>query len=175
MSVRYNTLNLFCGGQTVKVLKIYQHKEYYPEKEYLNDIALLKTFRMSLKHTNAKEIKLPSKDYNPSVGTMLNMTGFGLSEQNPYYYNDRLKIANISVRRRGECRGFYAYITKKQFCAGGNKINSGYGDAGGPASKDQTLIGIILTENDKTENLPDLFTNVGSYVTWIKKYIKWNI
>ena len=160
---------MFRGGLTVQVLKIYRHETYRPN--YINDIALLKTRLMLTSLVNARPIKLPKKYYEPPIGTMLNMTGFGLSEQNPYYYNERLKIANISVLQRNSCQTFYLFMTNGQFCAGGNRINSGYGDAGGPVAKERTLVGITLTQSDTTEQRPDLFTNVGHYVTWINKFI----
>ena len=172
MQVEYDTLTLG-HGQKVDVLETYTYNDY-DGNTHQNDIILLKTSSMTLGSMNAQAINLPMQSYSPFPNIMLNISGFGLCEMldSDQESNVNLNIAQVSILSEGDCRVYYPYMDEqKHFCAGGNNVTSGNGDEGGPGAENRQLDGIILTYSDKPENRPDLFTNVGYHVSWIKRHI----
>ena len=99
--------------------------------------------------------------------------------------SDRLLIAHLKIMPRSQCRETFSKITKKNICAirKGRELHGVcHGDSGGGLIKkdhagNHIVIGVAsyVHKNygrypcDLTE--PQVFTNVMSYVPWIKKHL----
>ena len=173
--VRYNTLELRSGGQTVNVLQNFFH-EKYDEDSNRNDIQLLNTEAMTLNQLNAKAIQLPEKDKEP-LGSVF-VSGWGRMKPNVPIYAEHLQVATIPIFDRNDCyRIYHGMITIGMFCAGYTEggIDACVGDSGGPARGDDlTLTGIVSWGIGYARpNLPGVYTKVSNYIDWINEKIQY--
>lgn len=161
------------GGFTLFVTKVIKHENYseYP-RDY--DIALVRTLGIIFPgRKNSNPIKLPEKDETKTNGTQITISGWGTYTNGSEEYSQNLKLGKLTISDQTKCKQIYSNeITDRMFCAKDDKskVYSGKGDDGGPASKDKTLIGILITQYHKC-NEYDIFTNVYQFVSWIKKHI----
>ncbi|XP_044739155.1 serine protease 40-like isoform X3 [Chrysoperla carnea] len=165
-------------AQTIRVKKIILHPRYNSFGELENDIALL-MLESPLKYNKyVKPIALPPKDYKAKGdGTIL---GWGTIDKAEKIQSKVLRYATLPVSKRKHCRKYFDSITKSQLCLGyGTKENACAGDSGGPFV--QTIKGkpaVVGVTSFGTvgcnENDPIVYTNVASYLKFIKDTIEAN-
>ncbi|KAI2802344.1 Epidermal growth factor-binding protein type B [Blomia tropicalis] len=168
LRVRYNTLTL-SGGQVLIASKVVVHKNYTKTPRDF-DIALVRTVgAIKLGQMNSNLIKLPEK-MEVKNGTMVNVTGWGAFKNGSEEYSPKLQIDQLKAIDQKMCKQHYVDVTDRMFCAKGQSMCSGHGDQGGPASNNQTLLGVTITENNACDpNEYDIFTDVYQIVDWIKE------
>lgn len=96
--------------------------------------------------------------------------------------NVKLK-AQLPFVRKSRCQSVYRekQFSDEQFCAGGEDgVDSCRGDSGGPlmlstfqSYEKWTIFGIVSHGPSRcgTKNMPGIYTNVSSYVSWIHQTI----
>lgn len=173
LRVRYNSLTHNRGGLIAKVARIISHPQYNSWTSD-NDIALLKTTaKLNLGGINARAIKLPQQDNDPS-GLVL-ISGWGYLRQGGGSLPSTLQVATVQVVSRATCnRPYRSQITKAMFCAGllgvGGK-DSCQGDSGGPVVDSTTgqLVGVVSWgKGCAQKDYPGVYTRIGIFVNWIK-------
>nr|AAR14085.1 group 3 allergen SMIPP-S Yv5004E08 [Sarcoptes scabiei] len=172
--VQYDTSNLLLerGKSDSYVSKV--HLLRYRNETMDNDIAILEFSRpLQLDQVKSKAAKLPSVEFDPMTGSEVLVSGYGDGQtMDP---NDfQLNSANLTVISREECQKKYTqkYISLQVFCAIKQDVYLESGDAGDPAVQNDTLVGVAVYFKDRAGGVPEVFTKVGSFVSWIEKIIK---
>ncbi|KAJ6223389.1 hypothetical protein RDWZM_001934 [Blomia tropicalis] len=173
--VDYGSIRLN-GGTVVNVTRIIKHEDVNWVTGD-SDIALLKTDPMKLDSIHAQKIGLPQQDFGLGVGRIVNISGFGWTD-NYGPYSKNLKYGSAKVLSEKECKEGFPQLTEKQFCAGDFGLGTTdfcYGDYGGPAANWGILYGIQSTHKNRywcgLPKQPGVYTNVSQFVDWIKKTI----
>ena len=158
------------GGQRVEVENVTLHEKFNKDSSDY-DIALVKTkTNMTLGEMNAKKIDFPMQGSCPQAGSMVNITGWGYTTRS---LSKNLMLLNYSVATESQCRVRLSPImTERMFCAGGKGECAMEGDYGGPGAANQQLVGVIIGNTGCTHGDYDVFTNVGSHVSWIEENMK---
>ncbi|XP_044738346.1 transmembrane protease serine 9 [Chrysoperla carnea] len=164
-------------AQFIRVKKIILHPRYDTNTAE-NDIALLFLDR-SLKYNHyVRPIALPPKNYNAKGdGTII---GWGAIDHAEEISSKVLRFAPLKVSERRHCRKYFETITKNQLCLGYKaKENACAGDSGGPyVQKINGKPAVVGVTSFGTvgchENDPIVYTNVASYLKFIKDTIDAN-
>jgi hypothetical protein len=162
-------------GKKYNVSKVIVH-EGYNSQTLENDIALLKLTE-PINFTNAVPIELISKDDSISgatdPGVMSWLTGWGLTNVNPYTYPTRLQKVQLPLISNLQAATVWASIPKSDIMAGylnGNK-DACMGDSGGPlvvpVSGGYKLAGIVSWGSTKCDTY-GAYTRVSSFENWIE-------
>lgn len=122
---------------------------------------------------NVAAINLPELNQAVEAGTVVNVTGWGVTEEGGGELAENLQVVQVSVVSNEDCAAAYGddNITDRMLCAGvpeGGK-DSCQGDSGGPLSANNTLLGIVSWGYGCAEQgYPGVYSNVTSlrdYVT----------
>jgi len=178
------------GRQTVSVSRIIPH-ENYVSKTMENDIALLKLATPLTWTDKIRPVCLPDSDLSStgSRGKTCVISGWG-KLQTGGESADVLQMAYVPIIPDSECAGSgpgkwgLNQIFDTTVCAGqlGSKATC-QGDSGGPlvcadgygADKPFTLIGATSFGGSRCEALPNVFSNVYMFRSWITKNSGWAI
>ena len=166
----------------LEVKRVILHPDYfrYKKGQVRDDIALLELEKPAHANGFVQIALLPESE---TTSGNVKAAGWGRTTGN--FYSDKLLIAHLKIVPRSECRKVNDKITSKKICA----ISKGkelhgicHGDSGGGLIKkdhagNHIVIGVAsyVRKNygqypcDLSE--PQVFTNVMSYVPWIKKHL----
>ncbi|CAK1547338.1 unnamed protein product [Leptosia nina] len=168
------TNDLKSGGDEVKIDKIVKHPDYV-QKQYKNDIALLKTLQRITFNERVKPIPLPEQDTEP--GANLLVSGWGQTKENPAEFPDKLQMLNVTAISVEECKnqlGKFIPIDETKLCTSKQEGTSACsGDSGGPLVEGTVLVGVasFVVTPCATFDYPDGYTRVFQYKDWITKNI----
>ncbi|CAG0900825.1 unnamed protein product, partial [Darwinula stevensoni] len=166
------------AGQSYQVTaKAIMHPQYDPDI-IINDIALLQltTPVNFIEYPNIRPI-CTSPLANPSPGSTVTITGWGIIQENSKKKSPQLNEAALTIISQKTCSRWFSDITNKQICTLTPGRNTCSGDSGGPLMY-QTSTGYyehvgIVSYGDigcVTEH-GGVFTRTSSYVNdFIMKY-----
>ncbi|XP_036442613.1 granzyme B-like [Colossoma macropomum] len=162
-----------------EVKKMHKHPSFKDLKTG-NDIMLLKLSRAVKQSKSVKTVKIPNKDKPLKPNTKCQVAGWGKTEKQNSV-NDLL-VTDVSTVSLKHCRKEWAKADQTKLppnvlCAGGYGTKSGacQGDSGGPLVCGGTAVGIVsfnLNGNCDYPNVPNVYTKISKFTTWIKKIIK---
>jgi len=173
-----------------KVTHSIYHKEFN-STTFDNDIGLLFLDANLSQFHQYQEVEI-SNDSAPSKGDTFTVIGYGTDRHNGNA-TDTVEYSTLSFVERTECNieltrwwieesnfsanmspgDFWVFATETQICAIGNDTDACQGDSGGPlmAAGTARQIGIISTGFGCNENIPSIYTNLGTYYQWIHSAI----
>ncbi|XP_036442900.1 transmembrane protease serine 9-like [Colossoma macropomum] len=150
----------------------------YKDPKTGNDIMLLKLSSSVKQSKSVKIVKIPNKDKPLKPKTKCQVAGWGKTEKQNSV-NDLL-VTDVSTVSFDDCQKEWAIVKIKLppnvLCAGGYGTKSGacQGDSGGPLVCGGTAVGIVsfnLNGNCDYPNVPNVYTKISKFTTWIKKII----
>ncbi|XP_066584631.1 chymotrypsin-2-like [Prorops nasuta] len=141
-----------------------------------NDIALLKLKKSFDKVSTIQSIALPTKTDSLKVGDVATVSGWGKHKKGEVA-DRHLRYASVVISDLDECRKIYkndAYkIYDANVCAykRGADVGPCFGDEGGPLTFNGKLVGFVSWSINHCAdgNIPFVYTNVSSYLDWIKE------
>ncbi|RXN31076.1 mast cell protease 1A-like protein [Labeo rohita] len=180
MTVILGTHNISPQGANMKRYTV-QNKHRHPSFENTkngNDIMLLKLSKKLKTGKGLKTIKIPSKDKPLKKKAKCQVAGWGQTEQEKVV-NDLL-VTDVSPVNSTICQTMWKKVRVKLpdnvLCAGGFETKSGacQGDSGGPLVCSGTAVGIVSFNMGRCDypNVPNVYTEISKYRTWIKNIIK---
>lgn len=162
-----NTLN--SGGDTYNLAKALYHASFN-QQNLQNDIALIKTQQEIRMGGNVQMIQLNSQDIGG--GAPLTLSGWGLTSYPSSNIPNDLMYASLTSITVQDCQqrlSQMGQIFPTQICtfthAGQGACN---GDSGGPLVLGGAQAGIVSWGDPCAKGVPDVFTRVSSYVSWIQ-------
>ncbi|XP_072394639.1 phenoloxidase-activating factor 1-like [Diabrotica undecimpunctata] len=183
--------NRYCNNGPVitGISGIAIHERYDPNNASSpNDIAVI---RLSdrIKYTEfIRPICLPEPNEGSSINEELTVAGWGATEYGSDYPDVKLKV-KIPFVKRDDCLNGYKSarinipgLSDSQICVGGNKgKDSCSGDSGGPLMRrtrkndSQWYQEGIFSFGPKycgTQGVPEIYTKVSSFLSWIHSKVK---
>ncbi|XP_036054398.1 granzyme F-like [Onychomys torridus] len=159
--------------QIIPVAKAIPHPDYN-EKDWSNDIMLLK-LEMRAKRTKAvRPLRLPKANAQLKPGYVCHLPGWGGTSLSATKKAASLQEAVLIIQDDQKCKlRFHRYIETIQICAGDPKeIQAAFkGDSGGPLVCDNRAYGVLSYV--KTETIaPGIFTKLVSFLPWIRSSMK---
>ncbi|KAL7867205.1 hypothetical protein AOLI_G00150190 [Acnodon oligacanthus] len=151
----------------------------YKDPKTGNDIMLLKLSSSVKQGKFVKIVKIPSKDKPLKPKTKCQVAGWGKTEEKNSV--NELLVTDVSTVSLKDCQKEWAIVKIKPppnvLCAGGYGTKSGacQGDSGGPLVCRGTAVGIVSFNyhgNCDYPNVPNVYTQISKFTTWIKKTIK---
>lgn len=188
LSARFNVthINDNFNAVDIDIAKVKTHPQFNPNNFY-NDIAVLTLAKPAPEHmvgTEKSVIRLPTKSKKSKVeGRFAAVAGWGVTrppQAGDLNAND-LHYLILQVMPNDYCVDVYRGIVNPQFCncqlcAGGKKMKDAcQGDSGAPMWTMEpdgypTLAGVVSTGTGcGIPDRPGIYTNVDSYVDWLKK------
>ncbi|KAK2616403.1 hypothetical protein QQS21_000644 [Conoideocrella luteorostrata] len=174
------------GGDFVGVKSFFRHPDYLnKDGAPVNDIAIWKLVRSVRKDLNIEFAELPEPCYDLEPQSKVTAAGWGLlkeqNETNPdATLPDTLEEVTVAVVDRDTCAENIKSshnsqpIKENMICAIRPGQDSCQGDSGGPLVKAKTkiLVGIVsFGYGCARKDTPGVYTRVGSFVGFIKKYL----
>ena len=174
----HNTKNNKDGAHVIRVVTIYQHKEFDPTA-INTDFSLLELNEELTYSATVRPACLPQDPTVDFVGAKAVVSGWGALDQHPNNTHirqpDHLQDLTVTVTSNDEC-GKYPKneITDKMMCASHPGKDSCQGDSGGPlvTSIDgrYTLIGVVSWGYGcALPDYPGVYARVTTVLEWIKK------
>ncbi|RWS01252.1 hypothetical protein B4U79_07878, partial [Dinothrombium tinctorium] len=170
--------NNFGGGEVFTVEQYKQH-EFFVEKTYRNDIAILKLDRdIVYKPNKIAPICLPPRS-EQAQGRAL-VVGFGVTDYDTRSLSEILLGAEVNILPPSRCVKYrkHGFKEEDQICAGWEEggMDACLGDSGGPLFywKDNTayLVGIVSFGIDCGQaGLPGIYTRISTFINWIEENI----
>ncbi|MGJ5074783.1 serine protease [Bradyrhizobium oligotrophicum] len=166
--------NIVLDGEWTEIARVVRH-ENYNAKTQENDLALVK-----LRSTpKGKQIDLIEDDQKLSVGQILQVTGWGITETGTP--SDTLCMTTVPYVDNATCNAANSYngaIKPSMMCAGyakGGKDSCG-GDSGGPLvwrlNGRAILVGVVsFGEGCALQHKYGVYTRVSAYRDWIDRVI----
>ncbi|XP_066504023.1 granzyme-like protein 1 [Hoplias malabaricus] len=181
-----NNMSVILGTQNIagNNLKRYMVKTKYKHQSYRssrtgNDIMLLKLSKKVKQNKFVKTIKIQSKDKPVKPNAKCLVAGWGKTENQKRV--DDLLMTYVPVINFNECQKEWNKVNVKLpdnvLCAGGYKTKSGacQGDSGGPLVCSDVAVGIVSFNYNGDcayPNVPNIYTQISKFSTWIKDTIK---
>ncbi|KAI4900949.1 hypothetical protein NFI96_020774 [Prochilodus magdalenae] len=143
------------------------------------DIMLLKLSRKVQQSKSVKTVKIPSQGKAVKPNTKCLVAGWGKTEKQSTV--NSLLVTDVSTVNFKDCQKEWAArnttLPPNVLCAGGYKTKSGacQGDSGGPLVCSSLAVGIVSFNFRKKcdyPNVPNVYTQISNYSTWIKDIIK---
>ncbi|KAI4900951.1 hypothetical protein NFI96_020777 [Prochilodus magdalenae] len=176
MSVVIGTHNI-AGKNLNRYEVIDRHLQSYKKPRTGNDIMLLKLSKEVKQSKSVKIIKIPSKDKPVKPNTKCLVAGWGITEKKKAVHD--LMVAEVSTINFKDCKEKWSAknvtLPPNVLCAGGAKSGACQGDSGGPLVCGGVAVGIVSFNYKKDcnyPNVPNIYTQISKYITWIKKIIK---
>uniref|UniRef100_A0A3Q3G9C7 trypsin n=1 Tax=Kryptolebias marmoratus TaxID=37003 RepID=A0A3Q3G9C7_KRYMA len=156
--------------QKIQVEKYHKHPKYTGGFDY--DIMLLELQKKIEKSKYVRKIELPGEDEKIPANVACDVAGWGQTgPQNPA--SNLLRETKEKTQFPCECKNLWReHFNSEHMMCTQSKGGVCQGDSGGPLICDAKLHGITAyTAEDKCENqrFPHVFTNVRSFLPWIKK------
>ncbi|XP_072390349.1 brachyurin-like [Diabrotica undecimpunctata] len=161
--------------------------EDFDDISFQNDIALIELDEPAPITSAIETIPLLSEAQTDDTFTneFVTVTGWGLIQDvfNPTIkdLSNVLMIVNVTVIELEDCKKYYdddffssiVYITNNNICTNGDdQKGTCNGDSGGPLVWNNVQIGVVSAGTSLCQvGAPSVFTHVGKYLDWIKKYV----
>ncbi|XP_053692367.1 trypsin 3A1-like [Sabethes cyaneus] len=166
------------GGVERKVLQAIRHPAYAANESVvaLHDIALLLLGEpLDFDGSHISCVTLPEKGEKLAVGSEGHVSGWGRTDLSAPV-TDTLRAAYSTILPFKQCQEAYTRYSLKvyeeeQYCIGdvGDDKGSCRGDSGGPFIVDRTIYGVVSWGQNCTDtNFPGVYTDVSTYVQWIR-------
>ncbi|KID82132.1 Peptidase cysteine/serine, trypsin-like protein [Metarhizium guizhouense ARSEF 977] len=191
LTIRAGTLDARTGGVVVNVTAVKIHPNWgtlWSGPSFAeNDISIIKlSTPIEASHT-IRFTSLPPNSSTPEPGSSMVVAGWGHQSVLPPNANlsslrpaAKLSKVPIYIHPLEECKKLWHFLENREtvFCAGGDGKGSCALDSGGPVFDPVTgyVVGIVsFGMNDKDETncnqVPGIYTDVGSYIPFIEKYL----
>ncbi|XP_024624960.1 granzyme B-like isoform X2 [Neophocaena asiaeorientalis asiaeorientalis] len=158
--------------QVIRVRRAIPHPGYN-EKNYSNDIMLLKLERKAKQTAAVRPLSLPRGKARVKPGRVCSVAGWGQVAMGTY--SDTLQEVKLTIQKDQKCESYLHnyYNNAIQLCVGDPKENkaSFKGDSGGPLVCNNVAQGIV-SYGQKNGSPPRACTKVSSFLPWIKKTMK---
>lgn len=159
----------------IRTINRYSKHPEYDELTLRNDIAILSWEKPLVFGAAVQPVVIPPPNYAMPYGRLAETTGWGWTPQFAF----RLLVISTPLVNNKECsRAHGDRFTPDMVCAGFMRRGQGLcvGDYGGPLvyrSKNRFLqIGVASwSQGCGAEGLPDVYTRVPHFSTWIRKHL----
>nr|XP_022908728.1 chymotrypsin-2-like [Onthophagus taurus] len=165
-------------GTLYRVNKKFVHEAYDPNN-VINDIALFKTLKTIKYGLSVSAIPLNQNNIAKNQEAIVIGWGSYMNTNGELIYEPSNKLQHVVIKvvALKMCEKYYGTMSSKNLCGfGGNSKGSCQGDSGGPLivknENKMTLIGIVSYGSDCSNTIPEVYTNVNYYYSWIKKVIR---
>jgi len=179
LTVVTGTTKLSSGGDIHRISKIWSHEDYSASalgRPPGNDIGLIKLTEDIAFNSRQQPIELPTKDVTKDEGCTIAAWGSaGLAKP----VHDGLQKLDSQTILTKICQSYYDErfmpIDEKEFCT---LIKTGtglcHGDSGSGVVRhsDKAIIGLVSGGKPCARGSPDIYTNVYSYIPWIKRKLR---
>ncbi|XP_031788471.1 chymotrypsin-2-like [Nasonia vitripennis] len=160
---------LNCGAeQTFKSEYITWHEKYNGGL-FINDVGLIRVDRDIEFNEKVQPIPLPNEDFS-KVDYPVVLTGWGRTQAGGPIPNNLQEI-NLKVISQTKCSDKMSVaITESHICTL-TKVGEGacHGDSGGPLVADGVQVGIVSFGMPCARGMPDVFTRVYTFISWINE------
>ncbi|XP_015176239.1 PREDICTED: chymotrypsin-2-like [Polistes dominula] len=163
------TNNLYSGGQVYEPSLYIRHHDFNPKNPWINDIGIIKLASPIEFNDRVKPIALPTQ--KPPVHTNAIIGAWGATSSYPRRASPLLRKLNLKTLSQDECQSYFSSIDIKssQICTLVQKnVGTCSGDSGSPLSLFNEVIGIVSGGIPCARGIPDVFTSVYSYLSFIK-------
>ncbi|KAK9519126.1 hypothetical protein VZT92_021873 [Zoarces viviparus] len=142
-----------------------------------NDIMLLKLSRKVSLNGRVETIPLPTSEMTKQDACQV--AGWGAIKTDGRAVDD-LRVVDVSIINLEDCKKQWSHLGNlpaNVICAGGDKTGKGFcqGDTGGPLVCNGKAVGVVSfndNENCNYPNVPNVYTDVSKYLTWIDDVLK---
>lgn len=173
-SVRVGTSDGIKGGQLVGIARYILHPHYDPETRS-HDLALVKLNPQLTWTSSVKPVLMPpSIGYRVSIGTSVNVSGYGMTPNKVNQQPMSLDMTELRVIEPEKCQNIYGKMlldTNSIICTEGHANNDAdtcKGDEGGPLVFKGILVGVVSFGNGcGEEGKPAVFNRVAKDLEWI--------
>ncbi|KAM4740021.1 mast cell protease 1A-like [Anableps anableps] len=142
-----------------------------------NDIMLLKLSEKVQLNKKVQPIQIPKATMKLKDKAKCRVAGWG-STRPGSKVSDVLEVAEVSLTNLKECKNKWKFLghnlPNSVICAGGHGAKTGFckGDSGGPLVCGGMAAGIVSFNRDCDPNIPNVYTDVSKYMSWIKQILK---
>ncbi|XP_041862419.1 duodenase-1-like [Melanotaenia boesemani] len=155
----------------------YKHPNYDPENIKC-DIMLLKLAVQVDVNERIHTIAIPPPNANLKVDQTCSVAGWGKIDSWSSSVSV-LRVVNVSVIEPEFCKREWEDLPPNVICAGGSGTYKGFcqGDSGGPLVCNDIAVGIVSFNGDLAcvyPHLPNVYTDISTYVPWINEILKEN-
>jgi len=166
--IRYNTLQ-HASGPTLTVIRVKKH-ESYNGNTIINDVALIFVSQAMTPGANAQIIVLVEPGYQPSEGTLLTTSGWGLTSGGGPLSPDLRQVTKAALTKAA-CTSRYQGINAihdSMVCAFSTGKSACNGDSGGPLTNPQgQQCGIVSWGMSNCLTYPTVYGHIGYLRQWI--------
>ncbi|KAK9519127.1 hypothetical protein VZT92_021874 [Zoarces viviparus] len=149
----------------------YKH-ESYKEVKTGNDIMLLKLSKKVSLNGRVQTIPLPTSGMNNQDACQV--AGWGAIETGGRAVDD-LRVVDVSIINLEVCTKEWGRLPANVICAGGYGTDKGFcrGDSGGPLVCNGKAVGVVSFDiGGNYPDVPNVYTDVSKYLTWINDTLK---
>ncbi|XP_054909342.1 granzyme B(G,H)-like [Poeciliopsis prolifica] len=142
-----------------------------------NDIMLLKLSKKVKLNKKVQSIQIPKGEMKVKDEAKCLVVGWGSTRYRGKTSNE-LEMAEVTITSLKECKTTWKSLKldlpSNVICAGGDNAKTGFckGDSGGPLVCGGTAVGIVSFSGECITDIPNVYTDVSKYVSWIKKIRK---
>lgn len=156
------------------VLRAVPHPDSRP-RSIEHDLLLLQLSQNASLGPAVQPLPLQQKDHDLAPGTLCDVAGWGVvshAGRKP----DRLQHLRVPIMDRDTCnqRPYHdGAVTKRMTCTESNRKDTCRGDSGGPLVCGGVVEGVVAWGSRVCGNRrkPGVYTNVGTYWSWIKEVL----
>ncbi|XP_017159854.1 granzyme B(G,H)-like [Poecilia reticulata] len=140
-----------------------------------NDIMLLKLSKKVQLNNNVQPIQIPKGEMKLKDNAKCRVVGWGSTKEGGKASNV-LEMAEVTLTNLKRCKAQWrsSKFPNNVICTGGDNAKAGFcqGDSGGPLVCGATAAGVVSFNSRCNPDIPDVYTDVSKYVSWIKKIRK---
>ncbi|KAG5684324.1 hypothetical protein PVAND_013559 [Polypedilum vanderplanki] len=157
----------------IKVIKIIDHPEY-DKTTVFSDFSLFQMEKVKKFPKSAAFVKLPNKDDVLKTGEIMNIAGFGRTENGVTIF---LKGGSIPIYDQEKCKELFGHLEKTMICAGYEKpmsTGSCFGDSGSGLVRrsDGKIFGVTsFIFSEKCSTHPAVYSKVTAVLDWINEIV----
>ncbi|XP_038136729.1 granzyme B(G,H)-like [Cyprinodon tularosa] len=151
----------------------------YVKVESGDDIMLLKLVGKVQFNNRVQPIPIPRTEVKLKDKAKCRVAGWGFTKTGGKISNG-LKVADVSLMSLKECKNKWKFLKHSLpnniTCAAGPKLKAGFckGDSGGPLICGGKAVGIVSFNMECDTYVPNVYTDVSKYVSWINGIVKQN-
>ncbi|KAL2718151.1 chymotrypsin-2-like [Vespula squamosa] len=164
------TNNLYSGGQLYKPVLYVPHPRYDPDNSWLHDIGVIKLSSPIQFNNHVKSLALPTSP--PPVNVQALIGAWGATSSPPRNISPLLRKLRLRLLSQNDCQSYFDTIKifSSQICTLVNRnIGTCSGDSGSPLAYNNHVIGVVSGGIPCAQGMPDIFTNVYSFLDFIKE------
>ncbi|XP_014853272.1 PREDICTED: granzyme B(G,H)-like [Poecilia mexicana] len=142
-----------------------------------NDIMLLKLSKKVQLSNKVQPIQIPKGEMKLKDNAKCRVVGWGSTKDGGKISNV-LEMGDVTLANLKQCKAKWKFLKQdlpnNVICAGGHKAKAGFckGDSGGPLVCGATAAGVVSFSSRCDPDIPNVYTDVSKYVSWIKKIRK---